>query len=225
MNKPTIAHIRQAAHLLMPSGQPPCIASLIDEFLTLINDHEYHEYHRYRWLSLRFLTYHIGISRIMQALAGESQQRIQELAEVTTRLPTRAIRPQDPATRATQDIELEVKPHFFIFDDDVAAQELSRALLAEWRSRRFYTRLQAYNGIPELNAWLEASVRQSLAQFRILQEAEDQLPSQLPSLPRLPRVDSRHVARHARGSGRGGAPKKRFPGAISHGALRQPPLD
>lgn len=153
----------------------PSVAILIEDILARASAHEQQEYQRYRWLSLRFLTYHIGTSRLMQALASESQQRIRSLIEVSASLPIETSPLRDPAMRPEQ--ELQVRPHFFIFDDEVAAQELSRALLEEWRSRRFYERLQACNAIPDLDAWLNDCINQSRAQFQILLEAREQLPA------------------------------------------------
>ncbi|MCG6657111.1 hypothetical protein HOP52_04875 [Halomonas campisalis] len=158
-------------------SQPTGVISLIEDILTRANEHEHQEYHRYRRLCLRFLTYHIGISQLMQTLAIESQQRIQTLIEVSASLPIEQSLLRDPSLRSEQ--RLQVNPHFFIFDDEVAAQELSRALLEEWRSRRFYERLQAYNAIPGLDAWLNDCIGQRRAQFQILQEARDQLPAAL----------------------------------------------
>lgn len=152
----------------------PSVTILIEDILARANAHEHQAYQRYRWLSLRFLTYHIGTSKLMQALASESQQRIRSLSEVSASLPIETSPLRDPAEGPGQ--ELQVQPHFFIFDDEVAAQELSRALLEEWRSRRFYERLQAYNAIPDLDAWVNDCIGQRRAQFQILQEARDQLP-------------------------------------------------
>lgn len=197
-------------HPLIKTGQPPCIITLTEELLALANDHERHEYHRYRWLSLRFLTYHRGISKLMQALAGESQQRVQALIEAAASLPIREPVLRDPATQAWQ--APSIQSHFFIFDDDVAAQELSRALLEEWRSRRFYERLQACNGIPDLHAWLNACIGQTRSQFQILQEVE----GQLPALPCPPRAITRPAVRHApRRRGLGGRSPRPGPGATT----------
>ncbi|MBB3229919.1 hypothetical protein [Halomonas stenophila] len=156
-------------------GLEPASFSLPEDLLALANDHEHHEYHRYRWLSLRFLPYHLGISQLMQALAGESRQRVQALIEVSAPLDAGASGLRDPALAPWQDCR-ERQSHFFIFDDALAARELGRALLEEHRSRRFYERLQAYNGIAGLDGLLGAFVEQARAQCTILEETLEQLP-------------------------------------------------
>ncbi|CAM3404912.1 hypothetical protein [Halomonas lysinitropha] len=165
----------------MKISQPPGVITSIEEVLAQVNDHEHHEFHRYRWLSLRFLTFQTGISRLMEALSVESQQRVQALVEVSASLPMRDPVLRDPAKLAWQPPALQrphslQRAHFFILDGDEAARELSRAVLEEWRSRRFYERLQACNGIPALNHLLNACIGQAQAQLQILQEAEDRLP-------------------------------------------------
>ncbi|MDW7748055.1 hypothetical protein [Halomonas sp.] len=188
----------------------PSVTILIEDILARANAHEHQAYQRYRWLSLRFLTYHIATSKLMQALASESQQRIQSLIEVSASLPIEQSPLHDPAERREQ--ELQVQTHFFIFDDEVAAEELSRALLEEWRSRRFYERLQAYNAIPDLNAWLNDCIGQRRAQFQILQEARDQLPGV--ALPTPARShDGRTITPLAPLRWREGAPVNRGRGA------------
>ncbi|RTR05083.1 hypothetical protein [Halomonas nitroreducens] len=164
-----------------------------EDLLALANDHEHHEYHRYRWLSLRFLTYDLGISQLMQALAGESRQRVQALSEVAAPLSAETPCLRDPAQAAWQDRPLQ--PHFFIFADEVAAQELRRALLEEHRSYRFYKCLRACHGIAGLDGLLDAFVEQARAQCTILEETQDQLPA----LPRAARgVGPRDAAIHRR---------------------------
>lgn len=188
----------------------PSVTILIEDILARASAHEHQAYQRYRWLSLRFLTYHIGTSKLMQALASESQQRIQSLIEVSASLPIEQSPLREPARRSEQ--ELQVQPHFFIFDDEVAAEELSRALLEEWRSRRFYERLQAYNAIPGLDAWLKDCIGQRRAQFQILQEARDQLPGVALPSPASSH-DGRSITSSAPPRWRDGAPASRGRGA------------
>lgn len=179
--------------------QPTSVITIIEDILAWANDHEHQAYHRYRWLSLRFLTYHIGISKLMQALASESRQRVQALMEVSASLPIDQSPLRDPAMSPGHD--QQVASHFFIFDDEVATQAFSRAMLEEWRSQRFYERLQAYNAIPGLHAWLNDCIAQSQAHFQILQEARCQLPALL--LPFLERPhDERSVSPRRRHAGR-----------------------
>ncbi|MDN3555113.1 hypothetical protein [Halomonas maura] len=179
-----------------------------EDLLALANDHEQHEYHRYRLLSLRFLTFHLGISQLMQALAGESRQRVQALIEVAAPLNADTPCLRDPALVPWQDRRSQ--PHFFIFDDALAAQELKRALLEEHRSFRFYKCLRTYSGIAGLDGLLDAFVEQARAQCTILEETQDQLPV-------LPRV--------ARGLGPRGAAPRRRRRLASKGAARPAPPD
>lgn len=167
-------------HFLRQAERPTSVVTMIEDLLARASGHEYNEYHRYHWLSLRFLTYHIGISTLLQALAEESQQRVRALNKVAATLPIEPPRLGEPAAGPWPD--LHGQGHFFIYEDEMAAQELSRAELEEWRSRRFYERLQAYNAIPDLNAWLNECIGQARAQFQILKEAEELLPA--PCQPR-----------------------------------------
>lgn len=160
--------------LAMPPAPQPGEIALPEDVLGQANGHEHHAYHRYRWLSLRFLTYNIGISRLMQALADESRQRIEVLVEqssllTSSQLVTRVSSWEAPA--------LPSRSHFFILDDAGAAQAISLALLEEWQSRRFYERLQAYNGTPQLDGLLKSCIGQTQAQFQVLKEAEGLLPT------------------------------------------------
>lgn len=180
MNTPMVTS--RIDHPHMKISQPPGVITSAEEVLAQVNDHEHHEFHRYRWLSLRFLTYHTGISRLMEALSAESQQRLQALIVASASLPVREPVLRDPATKAWQAPSLQrahsiLRANFFIRDEEEAARELSRALLEEWRSRRFYERLEARNGIPALDALLNACIGQAQAQLQILQEAEEQLPT------------------------------------------------
>lgn len=185
MNTPMVTS--RIGHPPMKRRQPPGVITSAEEVLALANDHEHHEFHRYRWLSLRFLTFRTGISRLMEALSVESQQRIQTLIVASAALPMPEPVLRDSATKAWQAPSLPrahslQRANFFIHDEEEAARELSRAVLEEWRSRRFYERLEACNGIPALDALLNACIGQAQAQLQILQEAEDQLPT-LPCPP------------------------------------------
>mgnify|MGYP000037572349 FL=1 len=156
-----------------PSPQPSEI-TLTEDVLGQANDHEHHAYYRYRWLSLRFLTYSIGISRLMQALAEESRQRTQALIEASSRLTVS----QPLALAAAWEApSLPSRSHFFILDEAGAAQGISLALLEEWQSRRFYERLHAHNGTPQLDGLLKRCIGQAQAQFQVLKEAEGLLPT------------------------------------------------
>lgn len=166
--------------------------TLTEEVLALANEHEHHEYSRYHWLSLRFLTFHTGISRLMQALADESQQRIQALIDLAASLPLDKPVLQDPPTLAGQDADPIANAHFFIIDSDVATQALSRAKLEEWWSRRFYERLQAYNSLPQLDPWLNGCISQARAQFQVLQETEGLMPASPCRPQQMPRPVIRH---------------------------------
>ncbi|MBB3182615.1 hypothetical protein FHR95_000139 [Halomonas fontilapidosi] len=172
MNTPSVTYLNN--HFLRQTERPTSVVTMIEDLLALAGGHEHNEYQRYYWLSLRFLTYHIGISKLLQALAEESQQRIQALTKVAATLPIALPRLGEPVVGPWPD--LHGQGHFFIYDDAMAAQELSRAELEEWRSRRFYERLQDYNAIPALDAWLNECIGQCRAQFQILHEARYQCP-------------------------------------------------
>lgn len=188
MNTPMVTS--RIDHPRMKTGLEPGVITSVEEVLALANDHEHHEHHRYRWLSLRFITYHTGISRLMEALSVQSQQRIQALIVESAPLPMHEPVLRDPAAQAWQASSQQrahstQQAHFFILDGEMAARELSRAVLEEWRSRHFYERLQAHNGIPALNALLNACIGEAQTQLQILQEAEDQLPARpCPPAPR-----------------------------------------
>lgn len=172
VNRPSVTYLNN--HFLRQTERPTSVVTMIEDLLALASGHEHQEYARYHWLSLRFMTYHIGISTLLRALAEESQQRIRSLTAVAASLPIELPRVGDPAVAPCPD--LHGQGHFFIYDDAMAAQELSRAELEEWRSRRFYERLQDYNAIPALDAWLNECIGQCRAQFQILHEARDQCP-------------------------------------------------
>lgn len=148
---------------------------MIKDTLSRANAHEHQVFHRYHWLGLRFLTYQVALSELMHQLAGKSQQRVQALIEVAASLPIERPPLRDPASGPEP--ASRIAQPFFILDDPVAAQELSRALLDEWRSRRFYEQLQDDNAIPALDAWLNDCIGQCRSQFQILQEARDRLPT------------------------------------------------
>ena len=177
MNTPSF-DTRRVPPPAMPRGRQHDI-TLTEEVLALANAHERHEYARYRWLSLRFLAFHTGISRLMKALAEESQQRMQALATLAGSLPLDASAIADPAESPEAPPALTAGTHFFIVDGEVATQALSRAMLEEWWSRRFYERLQAYNAIPQLDAWINDAICQARSQFQVLQETEGLMPPSL----------------------------------------------
>lgn len=130
---------------LMGIGPQPDVVTSVDGVLALVKDHEHHEFHRYRWLSLRFLAYHTGISRLMEVLAAESPQRIQALIVASESLPMRQPGLRDAGTKAWRAPSLH-STHLFILNEEEAAWELGRAVLREWWSRRFYERLRGHNG-------------------------------------------------------------------------------
>ncbi|WP_290785009.1 hypothetical protein [Halomonas sp.] len=176
MNSPSVTS--RIDYPLMEIDPQPDVITSVDDVLALVKDHEHHEYHRYHLLSLRFLAYHISISRLMEVLAAESQQRIQALIVASETLPVQEHRLQEVGNKAWRPPSPQ-SPHFFILNEKEAKWELSRAVLGEWRSRRFYERLQACNGIPGLHALLDACMGQAQAQLQILQEAENQLRTRL----------------------------------------------
>lgn len=150
------------------------------EVMQVVGDHEHRQFRLYHWRALRFLTYHPGLSQLMQALAGESRDRLDALAES---LGERVVEPSaDPSACRVRGLGAE---HFFIVDDEVARLELGRALLEESRGARFYARLQRSSAMPGLDALLRDCVAQCRAHCRLLEETRQSLPSRHRSLGSL----------------------------------------
>ncbi|MFG6160452.1 hypothetical protein ACGTNG_16770 [Halomonas sp. 1390] len=162
----------------------PCrVPMLPAELLQAIDDHERRQSQRYRWQALRFLTYHAGLSRLMEALADESLDRREVLVEALA-----GGRPVAPChSPATGDCRGRGAAHFFIVDDEIARLELSRSLLEERRTERFYTRLRHGGAIPELDTLLGDCIAQCRAHAQLLEETRQSLPARHRSLGSIAR--------------------------------------
>ncbi|GAB2793580.1 hypothetical protein GCM10027040_19880 [Halomonas shantousis] len=154
-------HITATAYLFLPR-----------DLLVLACAHEAREKHRYRLMSLRFMPYNVGVHRLLEILACESEQRLEALLQASKSL-------MDDGLAETLAGQCEVQPEqeerFFITDDTMAAEALASALRDEQKSLHFYRRLREGNGMPGLDRLLATFIRQAQMQCQILQEHEDVL--------------------------------------------------
>lgn len=142
---------------------------LPQELLALVSAHEQQEAQRYRLLTLRFLPFSAGLSRLMNMLSLESEQRLEAQARVAERLAL-------TAPLATPGREGRARDrHFFIVNERMATQALTQAVVDEHQSLRYYRQLLEANATPEWHALLTGCIEQKLAQGRVLQESQDQL--------------------------------------------------
>ncbi len=153
------------------------------ELMQAVADCELRQCDRYRWRALRFLAYHPGLSRLMQALAGESHERLGALAE--------ALAMESPCLSDSAPwpwhYSGQGSAHFFIVDDAMARLELARCLLEEHRMERFYMRLEHSNAMPELDALLGDGVAQCRAHCQLLEETRQSLPTRYRALSSITR--------------------------------------
>ena len=178
-----ISHQTRAS--IIHANEPgPCrVPMLPAELLAAIDDHERRQSRRYRWQALRFLTYHAGLGRLMEALADESLDRREVLVEALA-----GGRPVAPChSPAAGECRGRGAAHFFIVDDEIARLELSRSLLEERRTERFYARLKRCGAIPELDALLGDCIAQCRAHGRLLEETRQSLPARHRSLGSIAR--------------------------------------
>ncbi|SDL64108.1 hypothetical protein SAMN05661010_02207 [Modicisalibacter muralis] len=145
---------------------------LPQELLVLASSHEHYEMNRYRRLALRFLPFNAGISRLLEALATECEQRLHEMRVACERSgtpePTLTVSPL--RERYTDGSE----KHFFVINVAMAATVLAEALNGEHQSLRFYRQLLASNATPELHPLIATFIKQSQVQCRILEESQGQ---------------------------------------------------
>ncbi|XKE47421.1 hypothetical protein LG302_09930 [Halomonas organivorans] len=144
---------------------------LPEDLLRLARDHEQQLQVNYRWRALRLLTFHAGLSRLMQALGEESRQRLLALSEVLTgQAPEAWAMPGGCPPPGAERLG-----HFFILDETAARQALRRSLLEEGRTRRFYDRLRRGNAAPGLDLLLDTFIEQARAHCRLLEETRQGL--------------------------------------------------
>lgn len=142
---------------------------LPQELFDLARAHEYQEVQRHRLLTLRFLPFSAGISRLMDMLLLESEQRLEALTQAAERLALAA-----PITAPDREGQPRDQ-HFFIINQRMATQALTQAVIDEHQSLRYYRQLREANATPQLHTLLAGCVDQKLAQGRVLQESQDQL--------------------------------------------------
>lgn len=147
---------------------------LPEKLLVTASAHEHAAMHRYRLLSLRFLPFNTGIARLLEALADESEQRLQALMQATKRLQLTERLPAEAPPHDTS--SGTTGHHFFLIDDQAAATALVAAMLDERRALQLYRRLREGNGTPALDSLLAAFIDQSLRQCLVLEDCRDQLP-------------------------------------------------
>lgn len=152
------------------------------ELLVLASTHERHEMNRYRRLALRFLPFNTGISRLLEALTTECEQRLHEmrLACERWRMPRSTLTVSPLREQHNDDSE----NHFFIISDEMVAKVMAQALIGEQQSLRFYRQLLTSNATPELHSLIATFIQQSQAQCRILEESQEQWLASAPSFSR-----------------------------------------
>ncbi|ATJ82833.1 hypothetical protein ACFPTY_07525 [Halomonas beimenensis] len=144
---------------------------LAEDLLRLARDHEHRLQVAYRWRALRLLTFHAGLSRLMQALGEESRQRLLALNEVLTgRAPEAWAMPGGSPPPGAEGLG-----HFFILDETTARQALRCSLLEEGRTRRFYDRVRRGSAASGLDLLLDTFIEQARAHCRLLEETRQGL--------------------------------------------------
>lgn len=153
-------------------------AFMAEDLFLLAIAHEYEESSRYELLSLRFLTYSIGISSLLSEHAKESMSRLQALLNAAERLHTNSI---VPASSCRWEVEnMELTHGFFIANDAMASEALNQALSDEYNTWDFYCQLRHGNSTVELDALLKGFVDQILLQCRVIEENIEQQTFTLP---------------------------------------------
>lgn len=144
--------------------------------LTLACSHEHQSLNRYRMMSLRFLPYSLALSRLFEAFANESEQRIQALMQMAKHLQATGDLPAAiPPSHSEGDQE---KRHFFVIGDAMAGAVVADGLLREHQSTLFYRQLYHIyhaNCLPELTGLLLTFAEQKHAECRVLQESQGYL--------------------------------------------------
>lgn len=146
---------------------------LPEDLLIMACKHEHFEMNRYRLLSLRFLAFNTGISRLLEVLANESEQRVQSLNEASRKFCMMDKLPDymPPHRLGVEKDFLQ----FFVINNGVAADILMCSSAYEQRSLQFYCQLRERNVTPELDEIIGLFIDQARIQCQILQEIQDQL--------------------------------------------------
>ncbi|MBZ9559858.1 MULTISPECIES: hypothetical protein [unclassified Modicisalibacter] len=142
----------------------------LDDVLAAAMTHEHLAINRYRWVSLRFLPFSVALSRLFEALAGEAELRLQNLTETAERLGKLE---QLPA--AAPPISDGQRRHFFVTDEEAAAEIMACMLAEEHAAQRFYSELRTLCALPTLDGVLGEAIEQTRLQARLLEESGTQL--------------------------------------------------
>ncbi|HET8790872.1 MAG TPA: hypothetical protein VFM75_06645 [Modicisalibacter sp.] len=145
------------------------------ELLDMAGEHEHFEMNRYRIMSLRFLTFNAGISRLLEALSNENEQRLQTLTQAAERIKAKAFLPTNTKVASVSMQHGKLSHSFFVTGNAMAANTLAEALVYEQRSLGFYRQLRAGNVTHSLDKLLVIFIEQALIQCHILQDVQDQL--------------------------------------------------
>ena len=124
----------------------------------------------YQSITLAFLPFNIGISRLMKELEKESDARINRLEEIAMSLQlSEAIA---PFTRKTIPEKPYDRRHFFVIHTTMAMDILEQVWQHEYRAQCFYEWLKAGNATAGLDKLLADFIRQAKNQAHILQDAK-----------------------------------------------------
>lgn len=143
-----------------------------DDVLVAASSHEHLAINRYRLLSLRFLPFSVALSRLFEALAGESELRLQALMESAGQLGLLDELPAEAPREALSDGE---RRHFFITGEEAAAEAMGGMLAAERAAHAFYVGLHRTNALPALDGLLVEAIEQTRLQALLLEESGGQL--------------------------------------------------
>lgn len=145
------------------------------ELLTMAGEHEYSEMNRYRLMSLRFLTFNAGISRLLEALYDENEQRLQTLIQAAECIRAEDFLPTNAKAALVPMQHGKLSHNFFVTGNAMAASILAESLVYEQRSLDFYRQLREGNVTNCLDKLLVIFIEQALIQCHILQDVQDQL--------------------------------------------------
>jgi rubrerythrin len=147
------------------------IGFLPEELLVAAYAHEIQEEERYRVLALRFLPFDAVTSRLLQMLADESAQRLEALVRHAELLEY-----DEFPYRRDRNGAVVKERHFFIVNERMAVQMLTRTLADEHRSLSFYRQLADASASPQTHKLLAGFIHQKQAQIRVLEESQNQAP-------------------------------------------------
>ncbi|QEA40245.1 hypothetical protein FGL86_14915 [Pistricoccus aurantiacus] len=142
------------------------------KLIQLSRDKEHERIEYYQQLTLRFLPFNVGISRLMKELANESVGRLQALTRVGQDLADQHPDFEQPCSSSGK--SESHSRHFFVIDSNMAMAILEQAWQCEYEAQGFYQGLRSRNTILALDAMLEGFIKQARQQANIVQECKDQ---------------------------------------------------